>query len=208
MSTVKKMSPADAPGAREKEVRSIAPADRARAVATVALAFATDPMMRWSFPDPVRYFGIAREFIDAFGGHAVEHGSADEAGDFAAAALWLPPGVKPDGEAMGAIIEANMPAERMLDGASLMEQVNRFHPHEPHWYLPLIGTDPVHQGKGYGSALLAHAMRRCGRDGLPAYLESSNPANVPLYERFGFEVIGEIQSGSSPKLIPMFRPAR
>jgi GNAT superfamily N-acetyltransferase len=189
-------------------VKMVAPADRGRAVATVALAFASDLMMRWSFPDPARYFQIARAFIDAFGGHAVEHGSAEEAGDFAAAALWLPPGITPDGEAMGAIIEANMPAERMQDGASLMEQMNRFHPHEPHWYLPLIGTDPVHQGKGYGSALLAHAIRRCDRDRLPAYLESSSPANVPLYERFGFKVLGEIQSGSSPKLIPMFRPAR
>jgi GNAT superfamily N-acetyltransferase len=189
-------------------VKMVAPADRARAVAVIALAFSSDPMMRWSFPDPARYFEIARAFIDAFGGHAVEHGSAEEAGDFAAAALWLPPGVTPYGEAMGAIIEANMPAERMQDGAGLMEQMNRFHPREPHWYLPLIGADPVHQGKGYGSALLAHAMQRCDRDRLPAYLESSSPVNVPLYERFGFKVVGEIQSGSSPKLIPMFRPAR
>jgi GNAT superfamily N-acetyltransferase len=208
MSTVEKMTPADAPDAQGKEVRSVAPADRARAVATVALAFATDPMMRWSFPDPARYFEIALAFIDAFGGHAVEHGSADVVGDFAAVALWLPPGVTPNGEAMGAIMEGNTPPDRMRDGGALVEQMNRFHPHEPHWYLPLMGTDPVHQGKGYGSALLAHAVRRCARDGLPAYLESSNPANVPLYERFGFEALGEIQSGSSPVLIPMLRKAR
>jgi ribosomal protein S18 acetylase RimI-like enzyme len=208
MSTAEQTKSHPAPDASEKEVRAVAPAYRKRAVATVALAFSSDPMMRWSFPDPARYFEIARAFIDAFGGHAVEHGSADEAGDFAAVALWLPPGVVSDGEAMGAIIEANMPPERMQDGGGLMEQMNRFHPKEPHWYLPLIGTDPVHQGKGYGAALLAHAIRRCARDGLPAYLESSNPANVPLYERFGFEALGEIQSGSSPTLTPMFRKPR
>jgi ribosomal protein S18 acetylase RimI-like enzyme len=194
-----------APDAQGKEVRAVAPADQARAVATVALAFASDPMMRWSFHDPARYFAVARDFIDAFGGHAVEHGSADVVGDFAAVALWLPPGVTPNGEAMGAIIEANMPPDRMQDGVLLVEQMNRFHPHEPHWYLPLIGTDPAHQGKGYGSALLAHALQRCDRDGLPAYLESSNAANIPLYQRHGFRLIGEIQSGSSPKLYPMLR---
>jgi ribosomal protein S18 acetylase RimI-like enzyme len=189
-------------------VSAVVPADRARAVATVALAFASDPMMRWSFPDPDRYFSVARAFIDAFGGHAVDHGSADQAGDFAAVALWLPPGVAPNGEAMGAIIEANMLADRLQDGGGLVEQMNRFHPKEPHWYLPLIGADPAQQGKGFGTALLEYAMHRCDQDRLPAYLESSSPKNVPLYERFGFKVMGTIQQGSSPPLIPMFRPAR
>jgi GNAT superfamily N-acetyltransferase len=192
----------------EARVRTVRSADRQKAVATVTLAFASDPMMRWSFPDPVRYLAVALEFIDAFGGHAVEHGTAHEIADFAAAALWLPPGIAPDSDTMGTIIAANMPADRMEAGGALFEQMDRFHPKEPHWYLPLIGTDPVHQGKGYGSALIAHALQRCDRDGLPAYLESSNPANVPLYERHGFKVIGEIQSGSSPTLIPMLRSAR
>ena len=127
----------------EAHVRTVASADRKKAVATVALAFASDPMMRWSFPDPARYLAIACDFIDAFGGHAAEHGSAEEIADFAAVALWLPPGVVPDGEAMGAIIGANMPADRMEDGGALVEQMNRFHPKESHWYLPLIGADPV-----------------------------------------------------------------
>ncbi|MEX0589968.1 MAG: GNAT family N-acetyltransferase [Xanthobacteraceae bacterium] len=143
----------------------------------------------------------------AFGGNAFAHNAADQIADFAAA-LWLPPGIEPDHEAMGAIIEVNMPAARMQYGAGLFEQMGKFHPTEPHWYLPLIGTDPLHQGKGFGSALLEHAIRRCDKDRLPAYLESSSPGNVPLYERFGFKVIGTIQAGSSPPLIPMFRPAR
>ncbi|HEX5777639.1 MAG TPA: GNAT family N-acetyltransferase [Xanthobacteraceae bacterium] len=189
-------------------VNSVSTANRKRAVATVALAFASDPMMRWSFPDPERYFEIARDFIDAFGGHAVEHQSADEIADFSAVALWLPPGISPNGEAMGAIIEANMPVDLLQDGGGLIEQMNKFHPHEPHWYLPLIGADPTKQGRGYGSALLKHALARCDRDKLPAYLESSNPVNVPLYQRHGFEVIGKIQQGSSPELVPMLRKPR
>lgn len=183
-------------------------ADEAKAIATVALAFATDPMMRWSFPDPAKYMAVVPDFLRAFGGNAITHGTADVAGEYGAVALWLPPGVEPDGEAMGKIIEAHMPPEKMEDGGGLVEQMNKFHPHEPHWYLPLIGTDPAHQGKGYGSALLEHAMRRCDHDRLPAYLESSNPGNVPLYERFGFKVMGTIQQGSSPQLIPMLRQAR
>lgn len=183
-------------------------ADQEKALAVIALAFASDPMMRWSFADPSKYLTVARDFVRAFGGRAFDHGTADIAGDFGAAALWLPPGVAPDHEAMGAIIEAHMPPDRMEHGGALVEQMERFHPREPHWYLPLIGTDPARQGKGYGSALLKHALARCDRDGKPAYLESSNPANVPLYERFGFKTLGTIQSGSSPTLIPMLRTAR
>lgn len=189
-------------------VATVAEADEAKAIATVALAFATDPMMRWSFPDPAKYMAVVPDFIRAFGGGAIAEGTADVAGDFAAVALWLPPGIEPDGEAMGRIIEAHMPPEKMEDGGGLVEQMNKFHPHEPHWYLPLIGTDPALQGKGFGADLMAHAIWRCDERGETAYLESSNPANVPFYERFGFKVMGEIQQGSSPRLIPMLRQAR
>ncbi len=165
-------------------------------------------MMCRSFPDSARYFAVASNFIDAFGGRAVEHGGADKIAGFAAVALRLPPGVAPDGEAMGAIIGAHTPAEKMEDGGALFEQMNRFDAKDAHWYLPSIGTDPVHQGQGYGSALIAHALHRCDGQGLPAYLESSNPRNVPLYERHGFKVIGEIQSGSWPTPYPMLPRAR
>ena len=196
------------PGLDRPAVTAVAPSDQNKALAVITLAFASDPMMRWSFPDTARYLAIVPAFVRAFGGNAFAQESADQTGDFAAVALWLPPNVAPDGEAMGAIIEAHMPAERMQDGAGLIEQMGKFHPTEPHWYLPLIGTDPLHQGKGFGSALLEHAMRRCDKNRMPAYLESSSPGNVPLYERFGFKVMGTIQQGSSPPLFPMFRPAR
>ena len=66
--------------------------------------------------------------------------------------------------------------------------------------------DPASRGRGYGSALLRHALQRCDRENAPAYLESSNPRNIPLYERYGFKALGSIQSGSSPTLVPMLRP--
>ena len=67
---------------------------------------------------------------------------------------------------------------------------------EPHWYLPMIGVDPAKQGNGYGSALLKHALERCDGEGKLAYLESSSPKSVPLYQRHGFQLVGTIQVGS------------
>jgi ribosomal protein S18 acetylase RimI-like enzyme len=191
------------------KVVSVAKADEAKAIATVALAFASDPMMRWSFDDPALYFDIAEDFIRAFGGRAFAHGTAEVAGNFGAVALWLPPNVEPDMEAMMPFFEKTQTTpEKKKDGEGIFEQMDKFHPKDPHWYLPLIGADPAQQGKGYGAALMAFAMKRCDESHLPAYLESSNPSNVPFYERYGFKVMGIIQQGSSPQLTPMLRPAR
>ena len=91
---------------------------------------------------------------------------------------------------------------------AVLEQVGGSHPQVEHWYLPAIGVDPRCQCKGYGSALLARGLQVCDREHVAAYLEATNPANIPLYERFGFEVAGKIQAGDSPAITPMFRAAR
>ena len=72
----------------------------------------------------------------------------------------------------------------------------------------MIGVDPAKQGNGYGSALLKHALERCDGEGKLAYLESSSPKSVPLYQRHGFELVDTIQVGSSPPLFPMLRKPR
>jgi predicted acetyltransferase len=83
------------------------------------------------------------------------------------------------------------------------------HPEEPHWYLAAIGSDPQVRGTGYGNALLRSRLDRCDADGAPAYLESSNPDNIPYYLRFGFEVTGEIvMPGGGPSMWPMWRRPR
>ena len=83
------------------------------------------------------------------------------------------------------------------------------HPEEPHWYLAMIGSDPAVRGGGYGAALMRSRLERCDAEGAPAYLESSNPDNVPYYLRFGFEVTGQIViPGGGPTLWPMWRAPR
>ena len=72
----------------------------------------------------------------------------------------------------------------------------------------MIGVGPAKQGKGCGSALLKHALEGCDCDNRLAYLESSNPQNIPLYERHGFEVLDTISVRSSPPLFPMLRKPR
>jgi GNAT superfamily N-acetyltransferase len=82
-------------------------------------------------------------------------------------------------------------------------------PDEPHWYLAIVGSDLRIRGKGFGHALMRSRLDRCDAENLPAYLESTNPDNVPYYRRFGFEVTGEIPLPlGGPSLLPMWREPR
>jgi ribosomal protein S18 acetylase RimI-like enzyme len=178
--------------------------EEADVLAILMLAFSRDPATRWTWPEPKVYVAAFPRFAKAFGGAAFGKGTAHRIG-WAGAALWLPPGARPDEAAIGALMASTADPGTAVDGPELMTQMASHHPKEPHWYLPLIGIDPACQGKGLGSALLRHATDICDRDGVPAYLESSNLANVPLYERHGFEATGRIQVGSSPVFTPMLR---
>jgi ribosomal protein S18 acetylase RimI-like enzyme len=84
----------------------------------------------------------------------------------------------------------------------------RHHPHERHWYLPVLGTDPAHQGRGVGSALLTPVLARADAEGLPVYLESSKEKNIPFYRRHGFEVVSTIRLEDGPAIWPMLRTPR
>lgn len=190
------------------EVRSASDAERQIVMGVITLAFTTDPMARWAYPNPATYLAVMPEVITAFGGNSFTHGTAHLVDDGMGAAMWLPPGVNADEERLAALMEQHVPKDRIGDMMQIVEKMERCHPTEPCWYLPLIGVDPAAQGRGAGSALLQHAVAQCDRDGVQAYLESSNPRNVPLYQRHGFEIVGSIQVGSSPTLVPMVRRPR
>jgi ribosomal protein S18 acetylase RimI-like enzyme len=180
-------------------------ADKAAMIDTLTLAFSADPAARWSWPESDTYLRAFPRFAQAFGGAAFEHGSAHRVNGCAGAALWLPPDVHPDEETMDRLMEETVAPDAQKDAAKLMAQMAGYHPEEPHWYLPLIGIDPAKQGHGHGGALMRHALAICDRDRIAAYLESSNTRNVPFYERLGFEVLGTIQVGGSPTIVPMLR---
>jgi GNAT superfamily N-acetyltransferase len=189
-------------------VRTMTAADEGPAIDTIVLAFAADPMARWTWPHSHQYLAAMPRLVRAFGGGAFAHAGAYCTDEYAGAALWLPPGVHPDEEGLGDVTQSTVSASLREAVFAVFEQMAAYHPSEPHWYLPLMGVDPAHQRKGHGDALMSYALERCDRDHAPAYLESTNPRNVSLYQRHGFEALGKIQVGSSPPLVPMLRRPR
>ena len=186
-------------------VEVIEATDRQRAVASLTLAFSSDPVMRWGWPDPKWYLTYWPQIADAFGGAAFDHGTAHGLEGCVAVALWLPPGVGPDGETVMGLMRESMDDQTFEDINGAFEQMDELHPTDDHWYLPLTGVDPVAQGRRLGTTLLRHALKTCDSDGLPAYLEATSPRSRNLYARHGFNIVQTIQAGTSPPLWAMLR---
>lgn len=193
---------------RPPKAVTVDPVDTDRTIASLVAAFIADPFIRWMFPEPKQYFDCFPQVLMHYAGGAFEHSSAYRSDDFKAAALWLPPGVSPNEEAVAAVMQQGVAPELQEEVFGVLEQLSTGHPEEAHWYLPAIGVDPQSQGKGYGSLLMACGLKACDQGHVAAYLEATNPVGIPLYQRFGFEVTGQIQAGSSPTITRMVRAAR
>ena len=178
------------------------------AIAALVLAFVTDPVARWMYDDPHQYLLHISRLFRALGTSSFEEGAAQRTVDGLGVALWLPPGIHSDDGPLEAVIAESIGGEKQTEVAAIFEQTEHYRPREPHWYLSLIGVEALHRNKGCGAALLQHRLRQCDREHHPAYLWSSNPLNISLYERHGFKISGTIQVGSSPSIFPMQRCAR
>lgn len=189
-------------------VRTATAADAQRCFDVLVLAFESDPVCRWVWPERRQYLKAFPRFARAFGGRAIDVGSAHYYEGFLGVALWLPPGVGPDEESLAEIMRDTVAEERMQAVLSMFEQMGDYHPAEPHMHLPLIGVGPASQGRGVGSELLRAVLEACDRDQVPAYLEATSPRNAALYRRHGFEALGKIRVEDCPVIVPMLRRPR
>jgi len=200
--------PASDAGPSPSRARPALHADAAALSATMARAFRDDPFVSYLVPDRDRRLRKLPDMFALLFALGRPFGAVDVTERVEAAAIWRPPNCW------------NIPFHQYLtNGPKLlgifgphtfralqsMDRLEKRHPHEPHWYLQAIGTDPPFQGKGHGGALLRHRLAIADAAGLPAYLEASRESNVPLYENFGFAVTGEIKMPEGPTLYPMWR---
>jgi ribosomal protein S18 acetylase RimI-like enzyme len=169
---------------------------------TLAGAFEHDPLWGWAFEDAERERKLAAlaEVFGFFVAAALGHGWVRVTDGVEAVALWIPPGspeMSPaDEERMPDVVAAACEPESAARVLDLMGAFEANHPHEPpHFYLSLLGTDPDHAGHGHGLGLVADCLAEIDAGDPPAaaFLESSNPANVPRYERLGFRPTREVE---------------
>src|ERR671913_13907 len=94
------------------EVRAVSEQEQQAVIDVITLAFSTDPMARWAYPNPQTYLAIMPETVKAFGGNGFAHGTVHLVDGGSAAAMWLPPGVLPDSERLEALTGQHAPPDR------------------------------------------------------------------------------------------------
>jgi GNAT superfamily N-acetyltransferase len=188
--------------------------DMPEIAAVLGRAFADDPVMAWLFPDPEeRRRLLPGMFSVLLRRQHLRHGAVrvDRAagGPVRGAAMWDPPGRWENArwrEWCALPGYARVFGRRLPVAGEMVAALAAAHPRAPHWYLAVIGTDPVARGGGVGAALIRSRLATCDHAGLPAYLESSKESNVGYYERFGFRVTGEVRvPGGGPVNWTMWR---
>jgi len=192
-------------------VRGASPLDVDLAAAILAEAFHHDPTTRWVVADDGQRMKSLRAFFLASLTHDwMTAALVDVVGDpVEAVAVWIP-------HSVAAPHADNVELERAVARAwgphlpraqTIFALMDSYRPSDPHWYLVFMGTRPSAQGRGLGSALLRHGLRRSDRSGVGSFLEASAPSNLKLYARFGFETTSEICLPQGPTFWAMRRPA-
>jgi ribosomal protein S18 acetylase RimI-like enzyme len=175
-------------------------------------AFANNPATSWTFRDDATREGkLQRGFTDYLRHIWFPRGECWTTENLDGGALWLPPGrweipIRIQLRLMPSVLAtARLEVVRLMRFLNLVESK---HPHEPHWYLAVLGVDPERQGRGFGSHLMQPVLERCDKNGEAAYLETDTERNVQLYERHGFKVTDEFNlPGGGPPIWLMWREA-
>jgi ribosomal protein S18 acetylase RimI-like enzyme len=177
----------------------------------LARAFFTDPVLNWAMRDDERrmsaLISMFRHDLEA----DLKYGEATTTADLMACAIWVPPEARNESHTL---LEDLLMIPRFIEYSGFRRArriINFFNaceekrPKNSHFYLESIGVHPEKQGQGYATILLRHTLAHLDAKHRPAYLESSNIQNNPLYKRHGFEIIDELHLKDGPTLWCMWR---
>lgn len=166
----------------------------------MASAFQDDPLFKYALPDEQQrkkrlpfLFALNLRYGALFG----EVYSISRK----AVAIWLPPGnstITPRRalQARKWLAPFNIGLRAIFRLAKLnniSSNIHRRFAPDPHWYLFLLGVNPIRQGNGLGSLPLQPILVRADAAHLPCYLETNNPSAIGFYKNNDFDISAEHQ---------------
>lgn len=179
-------------------------------VETLAQAFQTDPALSWILPDPAHRSRALHSLFRVLVPADMRAGIALRAAGDEAAALWRAPGQAHSGtlEFLRTVVPLVATFGTALPrGLTVQAGIDAHRPRGRFWYLHYVGVRPDHQGKGHGGRIIRAQTAVADDEGLPCWLETATPENVPLYQRLGFvtQVEWDVPRGG-PHFWGMMRP--
>lgn len=182
--------------------------DRHAVTDILLAAFRDDPALRGLYPTDLDYIRYTPGLIMAFAGRAFGAGTVDTDREGHAAALWFPPGLSPDTDAVVHHLGLSVPGKRLPQLTAGLAAQAALRPPEPHWFLPWMGVVPEAQGMGIGAALLRDGIERADADRLPVHVEATTRRAAGFYARHGFTTRAVVDLPGYPEITTMWRPAR
>jgi len=179
------------------EVRDLAPEDIAPAIGVLARGMHDNPVNVAMFGNDSarRQHRLMRTFTGYFRMFRAQTPLvAVDGGTIVGVTGVAPPGTCQPG--IGQQLRA-VPAALMLglpSAARMARVVSDWGKHdlaEPHLHLGPLAVDLPLQGKGIGTQILLEHTQRLDEANAIGYLETDKDVNVRLYERVGYQVIGE-----------------
>ena len=187
-------------------VRFYSKEEQSHAVNILLLAFSGDPFQRYLMPDPAIYLQNSTIWFNNAVSQSISIQALLGTEDHSGVAVWIPPEHAVEFEAL---------EETYKDFSSsiqkdIFQYFGEFEKNKPKdaWYLEYLGVDPRSHSLGLGSLILKNSLSKIDDLHQSAYLESSNPRNMSLYERHGFDTVNKFQFGDGPPIHTMFREAR
>lgn len=178
------------------------------ATETLVGAFYDDPTWSWMFAEAEDKRSAMRVVISLLVAGGLVNESIRTTPACESVAIWVPPGCQElTGEQEAEFEERVGPAGDRLSAVFGIFNAARAKA-APHHYLSMFGTRVDQKGAGHGSAIFREALVEIDALSMPCYLESSNPANDPMYEHFGFESIEVLETPAGcTNVRAMWRPA-
>lgn len=173
-------------------VRTASASDIAAAADTLALAFRDYPFTRHTLgadDHERRLIENQTLFLSEIG---IPHGRVwvieGSDGVLDAVAVWTTPGSAGIEDVFARLAPrlAEIAGDRADVAADTEAALAPHRPSGPAWFLATVGVRPGKQGQGLGAAVIRPGLAEADRAGHGAYLETSLPGNVRLYERLGF----------------------
>ncbi len=194
----------------ERPIVEATPAQHQAVIATLSDAFMTDPALSFIVPDEGARAKMLPKLFALLVPDDSNSGTVMRSGNDEAAALWRDPGKAKDAGGTSLVLMWHMirifgfaipRASTVADAIAAHLPDGRYH------YLHFVGVKSAHQGKGWGGAIIREGLARADAEGVPTWLETATPENVPLYERLGFvtQVEWDIPK-SGPHFWGMMRP--
>jgi len=184
-----------------------------RIATTLALAFHDDPVKLHMVGGRSLPMERVKPFFSTFQAIQLPHGHVYTTPGFEAAAIWAPPDrwkIPFTTVLRHTPTFVKLYGWRFLPNLGVLAMMEKEHAtvDAPHYYLEIIGTDPAHQGKGFGAALIQPMVDRADDEGAGMYLESSKESNLAFYGRFGFQQRRMLAIKNGPRMWTMWRPPR